>query len=590
MSLPETFSINELRALYFSGKISPVEVIAEIRQRIDRDRENPVWITVLDEQTLLPYLNNLESLDKNKFPLWGIPFAIKDNIDLENIPTTAACPAFAYTPTRNATVVQKLLDAAAIPIGKTNMDQFATGLVGTRSPYGEVQNAFVADYISGGSSSGSAVAVARGHVAFALGTDTAGSGRVPASLNNLIGLKPSRGLLSTSGVVPACKTLDCVSLFAHTLGDAELLLNITQGVDANDCYSRALELNTHTLNKLTVGIPKKQQLEFFGDFEAEKLFHQSIEAIQKQNTSIIEIDLAPFIEAAQMLYGGPWVAERWLTAKDVLETNSDAILPVIKNILLSANSLSAAESFHNFYRIAELRKIIEPTLALVDVILTPTIARPWLRDEVRKNPLELNSKLGYYTNFMNLFDLAALAVPQGFFSNGLPNGVTLFADHSSDLQLLKIAAHLFPDCAGENPMSGENPMQDKIEYHDLLVCGAHMSGLPLNTQLTERGAVFGESVKTAACYQLYALPGGPPFRPGLVRVVENGVEIEAEIWRLPASRWGDFIALIPAPLGIGSVMLADGRLVKGFLCEGFAINDATNISELGSWRNFLKII
>ena len=445
MILPEIFSIQSLRALYLSEKISPHEVIVEIHHRIKRDSCNPVWITVLDEKTLVSYLDNLKNLDKNNYPLWGIPFAIKDNINLAHIPTTAACPAFSYTPTHSATVVQQLTDAGAIPLGKTNMDQFATGLVGTRSPYGEVHNAFVAEYISGGSSSGSAVAVAHGHAAFALGTDTAGSGRVPASLNNLVGVKPSRGLLSTRGVVPACRTLDCVSLFAHTLDDAKLLLKITQGFDASDCYSQAMTLNTRTVEKPMIGIPAKHQLEFFGSTEAESLFNKSILMAQQHGATIIEIDFDAFNETAKMLYQGAWVAERWLTAKDVLEKNPEAVLPVIKDILLSGPSISAAETFQSFYRLADLRRRAEPILKSVDAILTPTIGKAWLRDEVNKDPITLNSKLGYYTNFMNLLDLAALAVPQDFFSNGLPNGITLFSDKGSDFQLLNLASRLFPD-------------------------------------------------------------------------------------------------------------------------------------------------
>lgn len=443
--LPDPFSIHSLRALYLAGKIQPADVIREIRQRIERDSQNPIWITVLDDKTLASYVDKLNPADKLRTPLWGIPFAIKDNIDLANVATTAACPAFSYTPTQHAVVVQKLIAAGAIPIGKTNMDQFATGLVGVRSPYGEVRNAYVPDYISGGSSSGSAVALACGHVAFALGTDTAGSGRVPAALNNLVGLKPTRGLISTRGVVPACRTLDCVSLFAHNVEDAELLLNITQGFDAQDSYSRAIGLSHSRIKPLKIGVPKKSQLEFYSNREAEKHFAHSVKQVLRHGADIVEVDFSAFLEAAQLLYRGPWVAERWLTAKDVLEKNPASVLPVIQNILASGSKFSAAESYPFIYRIAELRRAIEPLLESVDAFITPTIPCPYTRAALREEAIQLNSQLGYYTNFMNLLDLAALALPQDFYENGLPNGITLFHDAGSDKQLINIARRLFPD-------------------------------------------------------------------------------------------------------------------------------------------------
>jgi allophanate hydrolase len=442
--LPDLLSIQSLRELYLADKLQPADLVEEIHQRIARDKGNPIWITVLDKKIQASYIDNLKHKNKNRLPLWGIPFAIKDNIDLAQVMTTAACPAFAYTATHSATVVQTLITAGALPIGKTNMDQFATGLVGVRSPYGEVHNAYVPEFISGGSSSGSAVAVARGHVAFALGTDTAGSGRVPASLNNLVGLKPTRGLLSTKGVVPACRTLDCVSLFAHNLADAGLLLDITQGFDAEDSYSRVITIHNSINNRLKIAIPKPAQLEFYSDAESGALFAQSIAQAKQQGAEIVEIDFSAFLEAAQLLYRGPWVAERWLTAKEVLSKTPEEVLPVIRSILASGNNMSIAESYRFFYRIAELRRAIEPLLVSVDAFITPTIARPYKRAALRDEPIQLNTQLGYYTNFMNLLDLAALAVPDTFYRNGLPNGVTLFHDAGSDRQLLHIAARLFP--------------------------------------------------------------------------------------------------------------------------------------------------
>jgi allophanate hydrolase len=446
LAVPAQLSIASLRTLYLSGALTPQQLIADTRQRIQRDSDNPIWITVLDDTALAPYLQSLSSLDKHTHPLWGIPFAIKDNIDLANVPTTVACPAYAYTPTQHAHVVEKLLAAGAIPIGKTNMDQFATGLVGTRSPYGEVQNAFLPEFISGGSSSGSAVALARGHVAFALGTDTAGSGRAPASLNHLVGLKPSRGLLSTRGVVPACRTLDCVSLFTHCIDDARTLLDITQGFDPEDSYSRRFSISPidNGLSRLKIGVPKPGQLEFFGCKKSAQLFEQALHTAEQLGAAISEIDFSAFREAAAMLYSGPWVAERYHVAHDLVTNNPSALLPVIQQILQSATGISAADMFSAFYRLQDLRRAAEPLLASVDAIMTPTIPRAYTRAEIAAAPIELNSKLGTYTNFMNLLDLAALAIPTQHDCNGLPYGITLFADHGSDWRLLQIAGKLFP--------------------------------------------------------------------------------------------------------------------------------------------------
>jgi allophanate hydrolase len=443
--LGEHFSISQLRALYLSGEITPQSVLQEIYHRIEKDADNPIWIHVLSTDEISAYLARLSSMDIESHPLWGIPFAIKDNIDLAGIPTTAACPAFAYTPKQHATVVEKLISAGAIPIGKTNLDQFATGLVGTRSPYGEVKNAYVPDVISGGSSSGSAVAMALGHVAFALGTDTAGSGRVPASLNRLFGVKPSKGLLSTTGVVPACRSLDCVSLFAHNTSDAKLLLQLTQGFDACDVYSRRITPVDTLPDTPVIGMPHTDQLEFFGNHEAQQLFGKTIADLHAQPVKLIEIDFTPFIEAARLLYQGPWVAERWLVAHDIIETQPDAMLQVTRSIIANAKNFNAADCFSAQYRLAELRRAAEKILAHVDAIITPTIGSPYTRAEIVAEPIKRNSELGYYTNFMNLLDLAALAIPTSDFANGLPNGITLFADRGSDMMLMTLAAQLFPE-------------------------------------------------------------------------------------------------------------------------------------------------
>ncbi|HSC75900.1 MAG TPA: allophanate hydrolase [Pseudomonadales bacterium] len=443
--LPDRFSIAALRNLYLHSEETPQSVLEKILVRIARDKNNPVWIHVLSTNEIAAYIENLSSMDIATHPLWGIPFAIKDNIDLANIPTTTACPAFAYTPTQHAAVVEKLINAGAIPIGKTNLDQFATGLVGTRSPYGEVKNAYVPEYISGGSSSGSAVAIALGHVAFALGTDTAGSGRVPASLNHLVGVKPSKGLLSTTGVVPACRSLDCVSLFAHNSSDARLLLQLTQGFDAQDVYSRHIPLTRSLPDIPVIGVPHADQLDFFGNHEAQQLFGKTIADLHAKPVKMIEIDFAPFMEAAQLLYQGPWVTERWLVAHDIMDSQPDAMLQVTRSIIAKGKNFSSADHFTAQYRLAYLRRAAEKILQSVDVIITPTIGSPYTRADIAAEPVKRNSELGYYTNFMNLLDLAALAIPTTHFPNGLPNGITLFADHGTDATLLSLAEQLFPE-------------------------------------------------------------------------------------------------------------------------------------------------
>jgi allophanate hydrolase len=434
--------ISHLRNLYLSGAMKPTDLVKQLDREIGNEDSRNIWIRRLTLDEMLSYAKNIEGKSIADLPLYGVPFAIKDNIDLAGIPTTAACPEYAYTPTTSATVVQKLIDAGAIPIGKTNLDQFATGLVGTRSPYGSCKNSFNPEYISGGSSAGSAVSVALGMVSFSLGTDTAGSGRVPASFNNLVGHKPTCGLLSTSGVVPACRTLDCVSIFALTAEDAAKVLESAQGFDAEDAYSRKAidEVHTTAEKGFTFGVPKQDQLAFFDNTETPKLFKQAIEQLKALGGKAVEIDFEPFLETARLLYEGPWVAERYAAIREFFEANPDAIFPVTKQIIGGATKFSAADTYLSQYKLKALQRKAEAVWNDIDVMVTPTSGTIYTIDEVNADPVRCNSNLGYYTNFMNLLDLSATAVPTGFQSDGMPFGITICAPAFKDMQLLALAA------------------------------------------------------------------------------------------------------------------------------------------------------
>ena len=595
-------SVLGLKQHYLNGDFTPMELLDFLQREMDEylaAQDNPVWIYRLSVDELAPYLSALEKLDPKTADLWGVPFAIKDNIDLAGVPTTAACPAFSYTPSQSAFVVQRLLDAGAIPLGKTNLDQFATGLVGVRSPYGVCRNALNASIISGGSSSGSAVAVAKHWVSFSLGTDTAGSGRVPAALNNIVGLKPTKGLLSTTGVVPACKSLDCVSIFALNTDDANTVMNVAAAFDQNDSYARGNTFNNgkrfYRANEktLTIGIPKPEQLEFFGDFEAQLLFSSALQAIKQSGATVIEVDFAPFMQAAALLYQGPWVAERYLATKNLIESQPEELLPVIRTIIGGGGRAGAIDAFAAQYQLQACAQKAAFALAKVDAIVTPTNGTAYSIDEVLGNPIELNSNLGYYTNFMNLLDCAAVAIPHGFKSNGVGCGLTVFSNAFSDKKLLSIAAQwqnifgLPAGCHAPFKIQGNNTGEVSESFVDVAVCGAHLQGQPLNWQLLERGAKLIACTQTSSQYQLYALPGGPPMRPALIRTDASGTSIEVEVWRLPLANFGSFVAAIPAPLGIGKVELKSGNWCSGFICEGGAITNATNISSWGGWRAYL---
>ena len=538
------------------------------------------------------HVQALQSQSIETQPLYGIPFVIKDNIDLAGVPTTAACPRFAYLPTRSATVVQRLLEAGAIPVGKTNLDQFATGLVGTRSPHGACRNSFDGRYIAGGSSSGSAVAVATGLASFSLGTDTAGSGRVPAAFNNLIGLKPSLGRLSTRGVVPACRSVDCVSIFALTAADAAAVLDAAEYFDAEDPYARKPG-NTPIAGR-RFGVPRGEQLQFFGDSEYARLFDATVARLESSGATRVDIDFAPFIDAARMLYEGPWLAERYAAVGKFIDANSDAVFPVTAQIIAGGTRASAVEAYEAEYKLKTLKRAGEAAWSQVDWIVTPTAGTIYRIAAVEADPIRLNATLSYYTNFMNLFDLAGVAVPAGFRDDGLPFGVTLVGPRSSDRGLLALADTLHRSSVttlgATNlplPQTSAEALTLAAGHMALAVCGAHMDGLPLNYQLRDRGGFLTGRTHTAASYRLVALPGGPPHRPGLVRVPTGGAPIEIEVWSLPMEQLGSFLAGIPAPLSIGRVELQNGAEVCGFICEGYAATSAADITAFGGWRAYL---
>ncbi|MHB1668332.1 MAG: allophanate hydrolase [Thiomonas sp.] len=599
----ESLTIPALHAAYRNAGLTPTALIEELLARNARYPDHAIWITPPERERLLARARELEAHGMDGLPLYGVPFAIKDNIDLAGVPTTCACPDYAYTPQQSATVVQQLLDAGAIAMGKTNLDQFATGLNGTRSPYGACRNAFDPDYISGGSSSGSAVAVALGLASFSLGTDTAGSGRVPAAFNNLIGLKATCGLISTHGVVPACRSLDVVSIFALAAADAQQVFAVALGEDAADVYSRPAQPHGFDFGRAAhfrFGVPARKDLQFFGDAESERLFDASVARLQRLGGEAVEIDFAPFIDTAHLLYGGPWVAERYQAIRSFIDAQPEALFPVTRTITLGGAKPLAADAFAAQYRLRGLQRLCAPVWDQVDCIVTPTAGTIYTRAEMLAEPMARNTDLGLYTNFMNLLDYAAIAVPAGFRKDGLPLGITLFAPAHQDVPLLHLAERWQHDrglpCGAVETaapaiveLAPSAPTASAVPSGQVRVAvvGAHLSGLPLNGQLTSRSARRVLETRTAPHYKLYALPDGR--RPALIRVASGGAAIACEVWELPASNFGSFVAGIPAPLGIGSLQLEDGSTVTGFICEGIGIEGARDITAFGGWRAYLAV-
>jgi allophanate hydrolase len=450
-----SLEIASLRAAFLCGAISATELADEVLARIAGSDDPAIWISRASEAAVRARACELDATAATdpgtirRLPLFGIPFAVKDNIDVAGMPTTAACPAFAYTPVETAPVVAKPLAAGAMLIGKTNLDQFATGLVGTRSPYGVPRNPFDARYIPGGSSSGSAVAVSAGFVSFALGTDTAGSGRIPAAFNNLVGLKPTRGLLSTRGVVPACRSLDCISVFALTAKDASAVFDAVAFFDTDDPLARApnAAVARQFRSQFRFGVPKWRDLEFFGDREAPALFDAAIGMLEKAGGSPVEINFAPFLDAGRLLYEGPWVAERLHATQALLSENPDAMLPVTREIIAGGRDYSALDVYRGQYKLAALRRAADAELRTIDVLVLPTASPIYETAAVAADPKQLNTNLGFYTSFVNLLDLAAIALPAGFRANGLPFGISLIAPAYSDSALLALGTR-FLEIAG----------------------------------------------------------------------------------------------------------------------------------------------
>lgn len=589
------FDIASLQRAYTAG-LSPDEVIETCFARIEAVSDPGIFLHLRDHASVSRDVAALGPFDPTSKPLWGIPFVIKDNIDAAGIPTTAACPAFAYTPTEDAFVVAALKNAGAVLIGKTNLDQFATGLVGVRSPYAPPKNALDPAIVPGGSSSGSAVAVAHGIVSFSLGTDTAGSGRVPAALNGIVGLKPTLGALSNSGVVPACRTLDTISIFALTVDDAYAVHRVAAVFDSQDAYARPWPTPplAQPAPTFRVGVPDAGSREFFGDDVQAHSFADALVKIADMGGEIVELDFTPFFDIAKMLYEGAWVAERYAAIEDFLKTSADEVHPVTRQIIETSETYSAADVFNGFYRLADLKRLAQPLADSVDVLCVPTIPTFYTVDDLTADPIGPNARLGTYTNFVNLMDMCGISVPVSPRTDARPGSVTFLAKAGHDGDVAALAEVLqqrtAPPLGATTWSLPASPLRDMAAGPgeiELAVVGAHMSGLPLNGELTRLGARFLFASKTAPAYRLYSLPGGPPHRPGLIRD-DGGAAIAIEVWALPTAKFGDFIRGIPRPLGIGTLTLQDGKDVKGFICEADGATGAKDVTEHGGWRAYLQ--
>ncbi len=587
------FTIPELRAAYAEG-LAPRDVAAEFYRRLSAADDPGIFVSLADETALTAEADRLGAFDP-ALPLWGMPVAVKDNIDVAGMATTVACPDYAYVASEDAEAVARLRAAGALIVGKTNLDQFATGLVGVRTPYPVPRNPIAADLIPGGSSSGSAVAVARGIVAAALGTDTAGSGRVPAALNNIVGLKPSLGAVSTRGVVPACQSLDCISVFALTVEDAWTVFAAVAGYDSGDPYSRRLP-SPHLQQPvpgIRIGVPRMRD-RGFGRQEDVHAFQLAMASLAGGGAELTSVDFTDLFAVARLLYDGPWLAERYSAIRPFIDEHPEALLPVTREIISRGAAISAADTFDGLHRLRELAAKIEPIWDEVDVLCVPTIPRPCTLADIEADPLGRNAELGIYTNFVNLLGLCALAVPAQWRGSNRPSGITLIGRDGADGLLATIGRRVHVAAgrrlgATDWPMPVNAwPLGARSDAIAVVVFGAHLSGLPLNGELTRAGAEFLEAVRTAPDYRMFAL-AGLTERPGLVRVEEGqGTAVEGEIWLLPPEGFGRFVDGIAPPLAIGSVRLEDGRLVKGFLAETEGVRGAPDISRHGGWRSYLR--
>ncbi len=588
-------TVASLLAAYRGGQRTPSDTVRATYRRIAEHADPALFITLRPEADVLAEAAALEAHHDAALPLYGIPVAVKDNIDVAGLPTTAACPAFAYDAQADAAAVARLKAAGALIIGKTNLDQFATGLVGVRSPYGIPRNVFKPELVPGGSSSGSASAVAAGIVPIALGTDTAGSGRVPAMLQNIVGLKPSLGLVPNLGLVPACRTLDCISIFALTVDDAMAALEVIGGFEPTDAFSRP-----HTVGALgpmpaapTLGVLPEAQREFFGDADAAAAYAGALDRLKALGATLKEIDFSPFAETARLLYEGPWVAERWLAAETLMTTNPDAVHPVTRAITEGGAKPTAADAFRALYRLQELRAVVRPVLAGLDAIVVPTAPTAYGVEEVLADPIRLNSRLGTYTNFVNLLDLCGTAVPAAIAASGVPYGITFLAPAGQDAEVASLARAFAADTGLPMAASAERPAYPPLappadpDRYEICVFGAHMSGMPLNAELKSFGARFVTEVETAPVYRM-SLVEGP--RPGVVRVNEGGASLKGEIWSLPYEGVGRLVGAIVSPLGLGTVELSDGRTVTGFLCESAATHGCPDITAFGSFRSYVASV
>jgi len=592
-----SLDLTSLHEAYASGT-TVEQVIDQVFARLEAVEDPGIFIHLASRSELTEQVARLGALDLEAKPLWGVPFAVKDNIDVSGMPTTAACEEFSYLPSSDATVVRLLRQAGAIVIGKTNMDQFATGLVGVRTPYPIPRNAIDHRLTPGGSSSGSAVATSQGIVSFALGTDTAGSGRVPAGLNNIVGLKPTLGAVSTSGVIPACRSLDCVSVFALTVPDAYRVFEVVARPDPADSYSRAFEFGelSESPSSLRIGVPKASDLRFHGDLLMQSGFLQALETVSGLGHELIELPFENFFATADLLYEGAWVAERYAAIQDFMDNHEQDLHPVTARIIGSGRLLTAVDAFRGGYQLQELKAKLGPVVDSVDMICVPTAPRHYLLEEVLAEPIATNTALGCYTNFVNLLDLCGLAVPLAKRGDGLPMSVTLLARAGKDGLLASLAASLHQQSglslgATSWPVPSFAPPNQALglDEIELVVVGAHLSGMPLNADLVAAGGKFLRATRTTTDYRLFVLPGQAIAKPGLMRVEKGtGVSVEVEVWSLPERQFARFVDSIPSPLGIGRIILEDDSSPSGFLAEWVAIQGAKDISEFGGWRNYIK--